>query len=167
MMSSALGVIQTCDSEDVTSAFDPERTSDLNDAQWSVPATRRYRLVFQSPRYPPPPAEVIRSLPLRSIMYPSQIRWSLCSAGMIAGGSSIAHVLPTLSRDANSSVPSRFLRIGFIAAVWHSLQLQSVRSCSHRVLTVLDRWLPHRAGNVDSRAARRHGVALSFQLERY
>ena len=49
------------------------------------------------------PGVVIRSLPARSAMYPSSINRALCSAGMTAGGSRTAHVLPTVRREANSS----------------------------------------------------------------
>ena len=49
------------------------------------------------------PDVVIRSLPARSAMYPSSINRALCSAGMTAGGSRTAHVLPTVRREANSS----------------------------------------------------------------
>jgi hypothetical protein len=36
-------------------------------------------------------------------MYPNPINRALCSAGMTAGGSRTAHVLPTVRREANSS----------------------------------------------------------------
>jgi hypothetical protein len=49
------------------------------------------------------PDVVIRSLPSRFATYPSSINRALCSAGIIAGGSSTAHVLPTTRREANSS----------------------------------------------------------------
>jgi hypothetical protein len=49
------------------------------------------------------PGVVILSLPARSAMYPNPINRALCSAGMTAGGSRTAHVLPTVRRDANSS----------------------------------------------------------------
>ena len=49
------------------------------------------------------PGVVIRSLPSRFATYPSSINRALCSAGIIAGGSSTAHVLPTTRREANSS----------------------------------------------------------------
>jgi hypothetical protein len=49
------------------------------------------------------PGVVIRSLPCRSTMYPSSINRARCSAGMNAGGSRTAHVLPTVRREANSS----------------------------------------------------------------
>jgi hypothetical protein len=49
------------------------------------------------------PGVVIRSLPCRSTMYPSSINRARCWAGMTAGGSRTAHVLPTVRREANSS----------------------------------------------------------------
>jgi hypothetical protein len=49
------------------------------------------------------PGVVIRSLPCRFTMYPSSINRARCWAGMTAGGSRIAHVLPTVRREANSS----------------------------------------------------------------
>ena len=49
------------------------------------------------------PGVVIRSLPCRSTMYPSSINRARCWAGMTAGGSLTAHVLPTVRREANSS----------------------------------------------------------------
>jgi hypothetical protein len=49
------------------------------------------------------PDVVIRSLPCRFTMYPSSINRARCWAGMTGGGSRIAHVLPTVRREANSS----------------------------------------------------------------
>jgi len=54
------------------------------------------------------PGVVIRSLPCRSTMYPSSINRARCPAGIIAGGWSTAHVLPTISSEANSSLVSIF-----------------------------------------------------------
>lgn len=54
------------------------------------------------------PGVVIRSLPDTSAMYPSMISRISCSKGIFAGGSFTADVLPTLSRDANSSRVSVF-----------------------------------------------------------
>lgn len=49
------------------------------------------------------PGVVIRSLPSRFATYPSSINRARCWAGMTAGGSRTAHVLPTARREANSS----------------------------------------------------------------
>ena len=54
------------------------------------------------------PPVVIRSLPDLLAMYPSPISLARCSEGIIAGGSSTADLLATLSRDANSSGVSGF-----------------------------------------------------------
>jgi hypothetical protein len=53
------------------------------------------------------PGVVIRSLPSRSAIYPSRINRALCSGGITAGGS-FTDVLPTVSREANSSRVSIF-----------------------------------------------------------
>jgi hypothetical protein len=59
---------------------------------------------------PPRPAArwlLDRSLPDRPTMQSSAMSRARCSAGIAAGGSSTAHVLPIASRDANSSRPTR------------------------------------------------------------
>jgi hypothetical protein len=103
---------------------DPESTSDLN-AHSAIPYMRVVCYygplgpgLFSTPsgqisiaigRFSNPaairhlPVVVIRSLPCRSTMYPSSINRARCSAGMAAGGSRTAHVLPTVRREANSS----------------------------------------------------------------
>ncbi len=107
------------------SAYGPERTSDLNAhgaihlCAWSACSygplgpglfsTPSGQIPIGSGRFSNPaairhlPVVVIRSLPCRSTMYPSSINRARCSAGMTAGGSRTAHVLPTVRREANSS----------------------------------------------------------------
>jgi hypothetical protein len=71
------------------------------------------------------PGVVIRSLPDTSAMYPSMMSQTLCSKGIFAGGSFTADVLPTLSREANSSRVSVFDSASMIR-VWPFFRNRSV-----------------------------------------